>query len=260
MEVDLVADVEAGEEAVETNEVTVDWDPEEAQEAEAMGWIPPERAKKLPEGKSFVGPKEFMERNPLYKQMKDLQFTVKELAAHNQRISEIEHKKAEKEFEAKLAELKEEKVRALDDADHARVVEIDEEIRATEKPVKEAEDPVFTKWVDENKWYNDDAFLRVEATKVGEILYSDKLYGKELLNAVKDHLKQAYPDKFENPNRNKASSVEGGSNGVSKPKTVTAKDLTEDERSVFNNFKQMGVFTAKGAEQKYLNEVIALRD
>ncbi|MDY6959498.1 MAG: hypothetical protein SVK08_10110, partial [Halobacteriota archaeon] len=74
-DVDLVAAVEGGDKGEEqaeaqVNEVEVTWSPEEASEAEAMGWIPPERAKKLPEGKEYVGPVEYMERNPLYRQMK----------------------------------------------------------------------------------------------------------------------------------------------------------------------------------------------
>jgi len=248
-EVNLVADVEAGNKPDEVKddvkvEIKESYTPEQLEEAEAMGYIPPERAGKLPEGKKFLGPVEFMERNPLYKQMKDLQVSFGQLNSHYQKVSEIEHKKAEKEFETKLADLKTQKVDALDNADHARVVEIDEEIRTAEKPVEvKPDNSDFDKWVGENKWYKDDQFLRVEATKVGEILYSDKLFGTALLDAVKDHLKQAHPEKFKNPAREKASSVEGGSQRSVQPvKSSSTKDLTADERTIFTNFKSSGLF------------------
>jgi len=260
-DVDLVAAVEDGVKDEITQDVKVTWTPEEASEAEAMGWIPPERAKKLPEGKEYVGPVEYMERNPLYRQMKELKSSFAQLNSHYQKVSEVEHKKAEKEFNEKIASLKAEKVKALDEADHSRVVEIDEEIRTTEKPTEEkADNTVFNEWVKENKWYEDDSFLRVEATKVGEILYSDKLYGAELLDAVKDHLKQAYPDKFSNPAREKPSAVEGGTTKPTRSKKATVESLTADERTIYNNFERMGVFSDEGSAEKYIKEVIALRD
>lgn len=265
-DVDLRAAVEAGEEGeaeIEAEqEVEVTWSEEEAAEAEAMGWIPPERAKKLPEGKQYVGPKEFMERNPLYRKMKEMEQSFNQLNSHYQKVSEIEHKKAEREFEQKLEELNKEKLEALNNADHARVIEIDDELRTAEKPVKE--DPVdntFQDWVSENEWYEKDNFLRVEAEKTGSVLYSDKLYGRALLDAVKDHLKQAYPDRFENPRRQAAPAVEGSTPPAKpKSKTATVKDLTADERTIYKNFERMGVFKTDAEAQKYIREVIELRD
>jgi len=265
-DVDLVAAVEAGEiEAQAEPEPEViepTWSSEEAQEAEAMGWIPPERAKKLPEGKEYVGPVEYMERNPLYRQMKEMKESFSQLQNHYQKVSEIEHKKAEKEFEDKLDKLKAEKVEALDNADHSRVVEIDEEIRTTEKPKEEKSDNGdFRTWVGENKWYEDDSFLRTEADLIGGQLYSEDLVGVPLFDAVKKHLKQKYPDKFKNPAREKAAAVEGGTQQpVKRSKGASEKDLTADERTIYKNFKVMGVFKEEGSSQKYLEEVIALRD
>jgi len=262
--VDLKAAVEEEINDVKEEKTVVDqdWTDEQAGEAEAMGWIPPERAGKLPEGKNYIGPVEFMERNPLYSKMKQLESSFSQLNTHYQNVSEIEHKKAEKEFEQRISQLKEEKVQALDDADHKRVVEIDEEIRTTEKPVEASgEDPLFIQWKEKNDWYEKDRFLQVEADDIGGRLISKDLYGVKLFDAVKDHLKQKYPDKFSNPNRGKPSDVEGGTHRqVKKSKTVTETELTADERTIFNNFDRMGVFSVEGSRQKYLDEVIALRD
>ncbi len=267
-EVDLKAAVEEGEtpepeiEEVEAPNYTV----EQLEEAKAMGYR--DDRDKLPEGKKFVGPVEYMERNPLYKKLKVLEGNFSQLNTHYQKVSEMEFKKAEKEFESKLKTLKAEKVTALDDADHKRVVEIDEEIRATEKPVeaKAGNSQEFESWIKDNDWFNTNKFLQVQAQIVGERLSYD-MQGKELLDAVKDHLKRAHPEEFTNSNRSKAAAVESGSN-VRKlnGKKPSSKDLTADEATVYKNFKRMGTFTGKtedesrSMEQKYFEEVIATRE
>lgn len=264
-EVDLMAAAEAGmqEEPKQEQVIEPDWTTEQAAEAEAMGWIPPERSGKLPEGKSFVGPVEYMKRNPLYSKVKELESGLSRLNEHYQKVSEVEHEKAKKAYEDRIAELEAQKIEALDNAEHAKVVEIDKELRSTKEPEaeKQQDSSDFQEWVKENDWYENDSFLRIEATKVGEILYSDKLYGKPLLNAVKEHLKQAYPDKFKNPERDKPSPVEGASaRPTGGSKKATEKDLTADERTIYRNFKNLGVFKEEGSVQKYIDEVIALRD
>ena len=266
-DVDLKAAVEEGLQEPQSveNDIEITWTPEEAAEAEAMGWIPPERSQKLPEGKSYVGPVEYMKRNPLYSKVKQLETGLNQLNAHYQNVSKLEREKAQKEFQDRLNQLEAEKIEALDAADHKRVVEIDKEIRSTElsekKEEAQAEDPAFTAWKAENQWYENDKFLQVEADIVGERLFSKDLVGIPLFEAVKEHLKQAYPDKFKNPNREKPSAVEGGSaRPTSKGKTPTEADLTADEMAIYKNFERMGLFNEKGSAQKYLNEVIALRD
>lgn len=260
--VDLKAAVEEGIKEAPTDDVEVTWTQGEADEAEAMGWIPPDRSKRLPEGKKFLAPTEYMERNPLYRQMKDLKGSFDQLNSHYQKVTEVERVKAEKSAQKQIETLMAEKVKALDDDDHTRVVEIDEKIRKTEKPEEvQQEDPLFTKWKSENSWYDGDRFLTTEADLIGRQLMSPNLVGIDLFDAVKEHLQQKYPEKFSNKKRERASSVESGSNYSSpKSKSVTEKDLSSDERIVFNNFKRMGTFAVEGSEQKYLTDVIAVRD
>lgn len=263
MEVDLRAAVE-GEKAQindDLNEIEVNWTEDEAQEAEAMGWIPPDRAGKLPDGKKFVGPKEFMERNPLYKEVKQLKSTLTQLNSHYQKVAETERTKAKEEYEAKLASLQDEKIKALDEEDHKRVVEIDNEIRNTNPPEEQVSDnTLFKDWVSKNDWYEADKFLKIEADMLGSQLVSKDLYGVDLFDTVKEHLKQKYPDRFKSP-RDKPAAVEGSTNGNrASKKTYTINDLTQDERQIYNNFERMGVFKADGSAEKYIKEVIDLRD
>lgn len=255
-------EVEKVEEEVieEVNEVEIDWSEDEAAEAQTMGWIPPDRAKKLPEGKKFIGPKEYMERNPLYNKMKSLETSFDQLNNHYHKVSETERKKAEKEYIKEIETLKAEKIKALDEADHQRVVDIDEQIRTTEKPVAES-DPVFDAWLSNNEWYQNDTFLRVEADRIAESYLASGLKGKSLLDATHDHIKQVYPDKFSNKERARPAQVEG-STPPAKPssKKLSVNNLTVDEKTVYKNFESMNVFKTDDDKQKYLREVIELRD
>lgn len=274
--VDLVEAVESGQDddvgttiEGESTEIKQDWSDTDAQEAESMGWIPPDRSKKLPEGKTFLGPKEFMERNPLYRKMKSLESTVGQLNSHHQRVLENEQKKAEKHYLAELDRLEAEKVTALDEGDNKRVVEIDKEIRTTEKPeITPDSDPVFDAWVKDNAWYEDNKFLSVEADNIAEKYLSKGFRGKELLNAMTDHMKISFKDQFPQDNnldengRNRPAAVEGDTRGGKRgsSKNVSEKDLTSDEREVFKNFERMGVFADDKAISKYIKEVVEIRE
>lgn len=242
-----------------TDETTVEnpWTPEQAAEAESIGWIPPERSQKMPEGKKFLGPQEFMERNPLYKQMQELKTNFNELNSHYQKVAVSEREKATKEFEGKIKDLESEKLVALDEADHARVIAIDKELRQTEAP---KEDVYFDNWIKGNSWYNEDKFLSVEADKVAEIYGGKGIQGEELYNAVTDHIKQLYPAKFENKKRTEPSLVESGGNKPPSKPSLSATSFTSDEKIVYNNFKRMGIFDKKGSEAEYIKQVLELRE
>lgn len=254
-DVDLKAAVEAGEEEAK---VEVTWTPEQLEEAKAMGYK--DDPQRLPEGKKFVGPVEYMERNPLFGRMKEMEKTLSSVMAHNEKVNASNLKKAKEDYDGKIQSLLTEKVQALDDDDHKKVVAIDEEIRTTEKPENPEGNQAFKDWIKDNSWYKDDRFLRVEADKVGEVLISEQLNGRPLLDEIKVHLKELYPNKFKNPNRKKPASVEEGGNGnTPSGGKASAKDLTAEETAQYQNWKHMGIFTEKGAEEKYLNDVIEMR-
>jgi len=239
-----------------------DWSDAEAMEAEAMGWIPPDRSKKLPEGKKFVGPKEYMERNPLYSKMKTLESSIGELTEHYQRVSEKDRKAAEDKYEAQITALKAKKVEAMDEGDHKAVVDIDEAIRTTEKPKEEPKgDPVFDKWVASNSWYTDNQYLSVQADLIAEKYVGKGLRGKAVLDATEEHMKKAYPDQFKTE-RDRPSAVEGDTRGAPRKTSdeLSEKDLTADERTIYRKFERLGAFPKDTDKQKYFKDAIDLRD
>lgn len=267
-DVDLRAAVEAGQDDEEgttiegeSKDITPEWSEEEALEAESMGWIPPERATKLREGKKFIAPKEFMERNPLYSKMKNLESTMESLNSHHQRVLENDRKKAEKKYQEDITALKAEKIEAIKEGDGERVVQIEEAIEKTEKPQEES-DPVFDTWVKDNDWYEKDSFLSVEADMVAEKYLAKGLRGRKLLDAMTTHIKSLHKDKFEPEKRERPAAVEGDTRGGNRStkKSYTEKDLLPDEREVFKNFERMNVFGDDKAKTKYFKDVVELRD
>lgn len=237
---------------------------EQISEASAKGWQADF------EGDNKKSAKEFLHDGQFFKKIDDqnrtitkLKESMSQLSGHYDKVMANELRKAEVDYSNRIEQLKTEKVEALDEGDNRRVVEIDDQILKTEKPRPQESqtNPEFDSWVKGNDWYNKNAFLKVEADKLGDLYYGSGLRGEELYNAIGDHVQTLFPDKFDNTKRNKPPSVEGGSSNNPNPssESVSSKELTQDERAVFNNFKRMDIFKNKGDEQKYLREVIEVR-
>jgi len=241
------------------------------------GWIPPDRFDKADKGKDFKTAEQYMENSSFFKkigeqkkEIQDLRSTVEGITAHNAKVTKQQLDTQKQQYEQRIETLEEQKIQALDEGDHREVSKIDKEIRKTEKQsadVVEAkpDNSVFTNWVDENEWYQKDNLLMLEADDIGEKLAKAKgLVGKALFDEVSRVVKEKYPAKFENQKRQDAPSVEGGGNSPSSSsKMVSDKDLTPDERQVYNKFDRGGMFKSDkdGSQRKaYIIDVISLRD
>lgn len=250
----IVADPVEGEEVIEQA-----WSDAEAQEAESMGWIPPDRSKKLPEGKTFLDPVKYMERNPLYGRMKSLESSFGQLTEHYQKASERDRETAKKEYEAKIESLNAKKVEALDAGEHKTVVDIDEAIRTTEKPVEPVHDPVFDLWAKDNDWYIKDKFLAVQADNIAQKYLNEGVLGKAMLDETTKDIKKGYPDRFKTA-RSRPASVEGDTGKpAGKTKELSEKDLTAEERTIYRNFEKIGSFPKDEHKQQYFKDAVAAR-
>ena len=205
------------------------------------------------EGKRNLSAEEFMDRQPLYddlkaqkKQIKRLQEGFEAMKQHTSGIAERERAKV-------IAELKEAKKSALENENYDAVVEIDEQIADTK-----AQDPApkvnetFNAWIDENEWYHQDSEMKNYADTIGAG-YAQQNPNKpltEVYNYVASETKKRFPDKFGNPNRGKPSPVEGASKGrQSTSKKYSAKDLPEDDRRIMRTLVRAGM-----DEQEYLKQ------
>lgn len=233
-----------------------------AAEVQAMeqGWVPKEQWEGDPD--QWRPAREFLDRGELFRKIEDQNRTIKDfkkalndLQKHHQSVRETEYKRA-------IEALKHQKKIALNDGDADTVVEIDDQIdlvkreqdKLRQEPVKqEAEElnPEFAAWVDKNKWYNSDEGMRGYADGIGRTLAKRGMSPAEVLKEVEKQVRENFPNKFRNPNRDKPGNVEGSSN-QSGGKAGNSFQLSEDERRVMQRF----IRTIPGfSEKQYIEEL-----
>ena len=225
------------------------------------GWVPEDQWEGDPE--LWRPAKEYVDRGELFKKIDDQNRTIKDfkralddLKGHHAKVRETEYARA-------LVALKEQKKTALEDGDAAGVIKIDDQIDLVKEEQKrlampqtqqttEAA-PEFTNWVARNKWYDTSEPMRAYADSLGRKLAAAGTSTEEVLREVERQVKQEFPHKFVNPNRGKASAVEGSS-----PKGGKSADsfaLSDDERRVMQRFVRSGVMT----EQQYIKDLKSVR-
>lgn len=262
-EVDLKQEVE---EQLEQEQEQPEYSETELQ-AMDEGWIPPDRFNPEEQGKDFVSAEKFLENGSFFKKIKSLKTevdglktTISKINDHNRKVAEREQQKLAQEYEAQIARLKAEKVQALEEGDHRRVVEIDDQMRQTPEPkTPEPEvSPVYENWIKENDWYNKDDFLSDEADVLASEYKRRNLPPEVALPRITEHLMAKYPEKFKKTPAH--PSVEGGGHKPRSTKGISEKDLTSDEMQVFRNLNVSNYFKSDADKKQYIKDVIALRD
>ena len=248
---DIVDEAVDNEEVQEFSEIE--------QKAIDMGWNP-----EGVEGKKNLTPDEFVDRKALYDDLHSLKRQNKQLRGDIDNINRYQEDIRADERKKVIEELKTQKKEALDDGDHDRVIEIDEQLADERDKVKTEKTTTqnnedFDDWVTSNSWYQDDKELREEADIYGEVYWTkNKTKTRdEVYKAVEAHIKRTFKDKFQNGNRDKAAAVEP-SKGVPRAKgkkaKQTAKDLPSDARSVMRTILR----TTKMTEEEYLKQYFAM--
>lgn len=245
------------DQVVENQEaVTPQADPVES-EARASGWVPKEEFHGDPV--KWVDAGEFVRRAPLFQkidvqgqQIKELRRGLDALKAHHAQVRETEYKRA-------LDELKAAKKEAYINGDPDELIEIDEKLEAVKDAqtkfkqeqvaeaaraaAPEAVHPEFAAWSKRNQWYNDSKPMRAFADTLGLELRATGMSPSEVLRQVEIKIKEEFPNKFRNPNRDKPGAVEGGGKGGSVNSKSAEANLTDDERKIMNTFIRSGIMT-----------------
>jgi len=227
-----------------------------------QGWVPQDEWDGDPD--QWRPAKEFLDRGELFKKIEDQNRTIKEFKRALDDLKGHHAKTRETEYARALAALKEQKIAALEDGDAAKVIKLDDQIdlvreeqaqlKQIEQP-KEAEiDPVFSSWVDKNKWYSNDEPMKAYADALGRSLAYKGLKPEAVLAEVEKQVKQEFPHKFRNPNKDKPGAVEGSSN---KGRVSDADiSLSDEERRVMQRFVRQGVMT----EKQYKDELKRIKN
>lgn len=239
-----------------TNTEQVQLSPAE-EKAREQGWVPQDQWEGDPE--QWRPAKEYLDRGELFKKIEDQNRTIKEFKRALDDLKGHHAKTRETEYARALSALKEQKIAALEDGDAAKVIKLDDQIdlvkeeqaqlKNVDQPRQAEIDPEFTSWVDKNKWYSNDEPMKAYADALGRSLAYKGLSPTQVLKEVEAQVKQEFPNKFRNPNKDKPGAVEGSSNkGRSTESSVT---LSDDERRVMQRFVRIGVMT----EKQYMDEL-----
>ena len=257
--------------------------PQVEQEARAQGWVPQEEYKGDPD--KWVDAEKFVERGKeiaaiAVKKSKDLEEKLAEIekARAEDKKTFAEFKKFQDDVIAKerenlenwkqnqLAEIRALKKEAAKEGDTAKIMELDdkkdevveiyekekEKQKPQEKETLESpeDDAVFKEWLKDNSWYKDDADLIAYANGYGQMIVG-KYTGKTYLDKVTEKVKEMFPEKFENPNRNKSNSVEAGGGGK-RTSGKTYDDLPSHAKKACDKFcKTIPGYT----KEQYLKDV-----
>ena len=228
------------------------------------GWVPKEDFQG--DEHKWVEAGEFLRRGELFKkiedqgkQLKDVRSALNEMKKLNSQIQEVEYKRA-------LDTLKAQKKAALEDGDADAVIAADDRIDMVKEQQKEmqrqspvaqsdegSEHPEFVAWTEQNNWYKSSTPMKAFADALGQELARAGNSPSEVLKKVAIEVRKEFPNKFRNPNQDKAGAVEGGSGrGVSTSGKFT---LTDEERSVMNKFVRQGVMS----EKEYVEQLKKVR-
>lgn len=235
------------------------------EQALSQGWRPKDEYNGDPS--KWVNADIYVARAPLFEHIESQKRELKKLRdglnvvnSHYKKIEEVSYKKA-------LADLRAEKKKALEDMDADAVINIDERIdlvkeqqlqgMRTPDPVAEPNQihPEFQAWTSRNNWYTQDQSMRAFADALGRDLAGTHSPSQVLIEVEKT-IKQRFPEKFSNPNREKPGAVEAprgkGTSTAAKPKY----DLSDEERQVMRTLVRSGVLT----EEQYVKDLKKIKE
>lgn len=218
--------------------------------ARAQGWVPKDEwtgEGKWRDAESFLDRGELFQKIDQYRrETRELKKNQEAFAAHLQKVRELEYKRA-------LDTLRREKKEALVEGDPEAVILVDEKIAAireqatrdsfeqVSQPQRNEPHPEFVEWTNRNKWYVTDEPMAAYADRLGAKLAERGLPPGEVLKEVEAQVRREFPNRFVNPNRAKASAVEGATGSPKSSKETF--QLSPVQRQVMERLVKSGALT-----------------
>lgn len=241
---------------VELKAMSMGWRPQDQWEGDSADWI---------DAKEFVGRKPLFDKiESTSRKMKDLEKTLHAFKQHYDRVEQTSYERA-------IRDLKQQKRAALQEEDATKALQIEDQIEALEENfteyqqtraqnlnVPQGPSEVFVRWVQQNDWYAKDVELNKVADALG-VAYVQRNPGyteQEVFDYVTKEVKRRYPDKFQNPARNRASAVDAGTaRSGSGPKANSLESqLSQEDKDIMNRFIRAGVMTKEQYLKDYFNK------
>lgn len=236
----------------ETNqEQQIEFTPVE-QEAMSQGWVPKDQFQG--DEHKWVDAGEFLRRGELFKKIEEVSKTAKhakqtleEFKAHYAKVRETEYQNA-------LKTLRAERRNAMANGDFEQVEAIEdkmETVKTEAESVKKEIDttpqieihPEVAQWVEANPWYNSDSTMRAFADAIAMSLNKEGKTGSALLRGIDEKVREAFPAKFKNPNRDRPGAVESSATKAKTVSPVDSFELTPQEKRIMETFVRDGVMT-----------------
>lgn len=255
--------------STEAQEPTQEQEPQEAQpseielQAREHGWKPEEEFKADPTnaGKKWRTAEDFMDRKSLFDRIEGSNRHIRELKRGLEALTEHNRKIEKSAYERALAELRRERDAALENDDHVtaekirdRIDDVKEQQRAAAlqpQPQPAQVNPEFVQWAERNKWYSTDVDMRAFAEGYASQLWNSGIRDSaEALAQIERKVREVFPTKFRNPNKDRSPSLEGGQRKVS-GKSDDFK-LTEDEERIIKTMIRAG---APITREEYLKQI-----
>lgn len=219
-------------------------------EARDQGWRPEDEWSGDPPKGGFKTAQQFVEDgekiNPILRNKIDrLESRVEQLLESNKKFGEFTQKSIEREKKEKaevIKKLEEARKQAIAEGDGEAFDAADKQLQSLNQPSNQQSDeldPVAKDWLQHNKWYETDPVLGPYADGIADRLVAQgytpgsRAYFGELTQRVKD----AFPDKFENPNRKRSNGVEAeGEKGSKDSNAKTWANLPADAKRECEQF------------------------
>lgn len=229
------------------------------EKAKSSGWMPLDEWEEAGRDPSdWVSAEVFNVRGEFFDKIHKKNREIDDLHNAINDLKRLHGKIAEKEREKVIKELKKAKALAMENDDFDAVVDIDEKMSEVKQQTFQQEQsatpkedpdfrPTFEKFVDENPWYNNDSDMRVYADAIGLKMAQQGKHYTEVFQEVSKKVRENFPHKFSNPNRQK-SVVDGGERTVNagrgKGKTkYSYSDLSAEQKDVCRTYEKLGVLT-----------------
>lgn len=221
---------------------------EAEQRAMEKGWKPKEDYDGEPE--NFRSAELFLQLDPLYKKLETISRENKNLKEATQYLTKLQKETKANEFNRALAELKHARRVAQENGDFERSELLEEKMDVVKEqkriveaiPVTPQNEPSeFVDWQKRNGWYEKDEDLRDWADGRGVKLHQQGKTPSEVLEILESEVKRKFKDKVSNPNRERASSVEGSTGGNSAASRKGKYELNDMELKVANTLMKSGI-------------------
>lgn len=230
-------------------------------QAREMGWVPKDEytgdPTKWKSAEVFVALDEPIRRIESQSQeLKQVRRALDALKEHHTKVRETEYKRA-------IEDLRDKRKQALVDGDIDKFDRIEEQLEIakeeftaikqeanTQPEPVEVVNPEFRSWLNKNPWYESFSYMRQFADDLGVKLHRQGLSREEVLKRVEAETRKEFPNRFTNPNKEKAPDVETGGN-KSGGKRGESIELTDQERNIMNTLVRSGTVT----KEQYIAEL-----